>query len=107
MKLNKAGYSAGNDDGIWGHETKQALRNYQQEKKLPGNGEPNQQTLAELGVNTSGQVQSGNRTGRNSEQMEHQTTGSAAGNATNSSATNRGNTPQNKGSGPGENQHQK
>ena len=49
--LNKAGFNAKRVDGIWGRETSDALRNFQQAKHLPGNGELNQQTLAALDVN--------------------------------------------------------
>lgn len=84
MSLNKAGFSSGKVDGIWGEETKQALRNYQQQKQLPGDGQLNRQTLAQLGVKSQVSAQ------------EHQTTGSASGKAANSSSpnvTNRGMEP--------------
>lgn len=80
MNLNKAGFSAGSVDGIWGEETRQALRNYQQQKQLPGNGQLNEQTLAELGIT------GGDNSQRSSQ--EHQTTGSASGNAAQSSRPN-------------------
>jgi hypothetical protein len=90
MKLNKAGYSAGSVDGIWGGKTRQALRNYQRQEKLPGNGQLNQQTLAQLGVNGGNQSQSSNRTAQSGEQTEHQTTGSASGHAAKASSSHRG-----------------
>ena len=58
MKLNKAGFSAGHDDGIWGPDTDTAIRDYQKAKKLPGSGELNQQTLADLGVKLNNQTAS-------------------------------------------------
>jgi murein L,D-transpeptidase YcbB/YkuD len=48
--LNKAGFSAKRVDGMWGRETRDALRDFQHAKNLPGNGELNQQTLAALNV---------------------------------------------------------
>lgn len=53
MNLDKAGFNAKRADGIWGPETEQALRSFQQKKNLPGNGQLNQQTLAALGVNVA------------------------------------------------------
>jgi peptidoglycan hydrolase-like protein with peptidoglycan-binding domain len=57
MNLNKAGFDAKNVDGIWGDETREALRNLQEFHNLPGNGEPNQQTLSALGVKMNNQAQ--------------------------------------------------
>ncbi|HZZ60845.1 MAG TPA: peptidoglycan-binding protein [Roseiarcus sp.] len=56
-KLDKAGFKAKRVDGIWGRETKDALMSFQKAKNLPGNGELNQQTLADLGVNMNSQAQ--------------------------------------------------
>lgn len=50
MKLNKAGFSAKNVDGIWGREAADALSNFQKVKGLPGRGELSQQTPTALGV---------------------------------------------------------
>jgi peptidoglycan hydrolase-like protein with peptidoglycan-binding domain len=88
LGLNKAGYSSGNVDGVWGSETSQALRNYQQTKQFPGDGQLNQQTLAALGVNTNSRSHS-KRIDQNDEQTEHQTTGSTAGNGMKSSASGK------------------
>lgn len=61
MNLNKAGFDAKNVDGIWGAGTREAVANFQKVKKLPGDGELNQQTLAALGVNlNTNQAQSAN-----------------------------------------------
>ncbi|MGE0628306.1 MAG: peptidoglycan-binding protein [Hyphomicrobiaceae bacterium] len=61
--LNKAGFDAKGVDGIWGNNTREALRSYQQEKNLPGNGDLNQQTLAALGVQFADQGAAGARGG--------------------------------------------
>jgi len=107
LSLNKAGYSSGNVDGVWGSETSRALRNYQRTKQLPGEGQLNQRTLAALGVNPASQSQSGNRMGQNSAQTEHQTTGSTAGSRVNSSAPGKGNMEQHPQNGNGSSQNQK
>jgi len=49
--LNKAGFDAAHVDGIWGPQTSDALRNFQQAKHITASGELNQQTLAALNVN--------------------------------------------------------
>jgi peptidoglycan hydrolase-like protein with peptidoglycan-binding domain len=49
-RLNNAGFNAKAVDGVWGDNTRQALRNYQKQQNLPGDGELNQQTLSALGV---------------------------------------------------------
>jgi peptidoglycan hydrolase-like protein with peptidoglycan-binding domain len=92
MNLNKAGFSAGSVDGVWGEETRQALQNYQQQNRLPGDGQLNQQTLAALGISTGNQAQSeaqaGNRPSQSSTDVKGQTTGSAAGRAGNEASRN-------------------
>ncbi len=57
LSLNKDGYSTGHVDGIWGPDTRDAVINFQKAKNLPGKGELNQQTLADLGVNLNNQSQ--------------------------------------------------
>lgn len=56
--LDKSGFNAKRVDGIWGRETEDALRDFQQAKHLPGNGQLDQQTLSALGVNIGNQTQS-------------------------------------------------
>jgi peptidoglycan hydrolase-like protein with peptidoglycan-binding domain len=55
--LDKAGFNVKKVDGKWGPETEQALKQFQQSKQLPGNGELNQQTLAALNVNINNESQ--------------------------------------------------
>lgn len=85
MNLNKSGFDAKHVDGVWGQETEHALRNFQQAKQLPANGELDQQTLSALGVNISEQQPqsaSGNQgqqynasSGQNGQQGQSQTVG--------------------------------
>jgi hypothetical protein len=73
--LNKAGFDAKAVDGHWGEATADALRSYQKENKLPGNGELNQQTLSSLGVNINGQGEQqtvGSSTGRDQSGQHNQ-----------------------------------
>jgi predicted 2-oxoglutarate/Fe(II)-dependent dioxygenase YbiX len=50
--LNKAGFSTGHVDGIWGPDTRTALTNFQKSKNMgAANGELNDQTLAALKLN--------------------------------------------------------
>jgi predicted 2-oxoglutarate/Fe(II)-dependent dioxygenase YbiX len=50
--LNKAGFSTGHVDGIWGPDTRTALMNFQKSKNMgAANGELNHQTLAALKLN--------------------------------------------------------
>jgi peptidoglycan hydrolase-like protein with peptidoglycan-binding domain len=55
--LDKAGFNVKKVDGKWGPETEQALKQFQQAKKLPGDGKLDQQTLAALNVNISNESQ--------------------------------------------------
>jgi peptidoglycan hydrolase-like protein with peptidoglycan-binding domain len=41
-------------DGKWGPDTRAALRKFQQQNNLQGNGQLDEQTLAQLGVNVQG-----------------------------------------------------
>ncbi len=50
--LNRRGYSAGNVDGVWGRETRQALRNFQRTEGLTTTGRLDEQTLSALHVNS-------------------------------------------------------
>ncbi len=49
--LNQKGFNVGRTDGILGPRTEGALRSFQQAQKLPATGQPDQQTLAALGIN--------------------------------------------------------
>ncbi|MGA7803928.1 peptidoglycan-binding domain-containing protein [Bradyrhizobium sp.] len=51
--LDKDGFRAGRTDGRWGPETRVALEKFQQSKQIQSNGRLNQQTIADLGLNTS------------------------------------------------------
>jgi len=57
--LDKKGFHASRADGRWGPETETALRRFQQQQKLEGNGQLNQQTLAALGVKWQGTTGAG------------------------------------------------
>jgi peptidoglycan hydrolase-like protein with peptidoglycan-binding domain len=48
--LDQKGFRAGRPDGLYGPETRQAVRSFQQNQKLGGNGQVDEQTLAALGV---------------------------------------------------------
>jgi len=97
MKLNKAGFSAGHDDGIWGPDTDTAIRDYQKAKNLPGRGELNQQTLADLGVKMNNQTASSSNMNANDQQQSKSNQQSLssgtqpAGSATNGQANANGN----------------
>lgn len=62
ISLNKQGFDTHKVDGKWGPETANALKNFQHQQKLQGSGHLNQQTLAALGVNQSGQARQGSAT---------------------------------------------
>lgn len=51
--LNKKGFDAGNVDGKWGHETSEALRNFQKMQGLSGNGDLDTDTVAALGLDSA------------------------------------------------------
>jgi len=54
MEIQRALSSEGHDlevDGVWGPNTQQALRSYQESEELEGSGWPNNKTLAQLGIN--------------------------------------------------------
>ncbi len=65
--LDQKGFKAGRTDGKLGPETKSALNQFQQKQGLQATGQPDQQTLAALGINggnssgasTTGQAPSG------------------------------------------------
>jgi peptidoglycan hydrolase-like protein with peptidoglycan-binding domain len=58
--LDKEGYKAGPTDGRWGRETEDAVKQFQQSKQIQANGQLNQQTIADLGLDASRFSQSGN-----------------------------------------------
>jgi len=49
--LGTKGFSTRSTDGRWGPETEAALRKFQQQKNIQGDGHLNHETLAALGVN--------------------------------------------------------
>jgi hypothetical protein len=51
--LDTKGFSTRSTDGRWGPETEAALRKFQQQQNIEGNGQLNHETLAALGVNLS------------------------------------------------------
>jgi peptidoglycan hydrolase-like protein with peptidoglycan-binding domain len=59
QKLDEQGAGAGKADGIWGPETEDAVRKFQQKKDLPATGRLDLQTLAALGVNLSSLAEEG------------------------------------------------
>src|SRR5690349_15132739 len=48
--LNDRGYNAGSADGVWGPDTANAVRRFQQAQGLPDSGTLDSQTLSALGV---------------------------------------------------------
>ena len=71
ISLNKQGFDAHKVDGKWGPETANALKNFQHQQKLQGSGHLNQQTLAALGFNQSGQAPQGSATTGSGSQASH------------------------------------
>jgi peptidoglycan hydrolase-like protein with peptidoglycan-binding domain len=49
--LDKNGFRVGPVDGRWGPKTSDALKHFQQSKNIPANGQLDQQTLSDLGLN--------------------------------------------------------
>jgi peptidoglycan hydrolase-like protein with peptidoglycan-binding domain len=49
--LNKNGVRVGRVDGRWGPKTSDALKRFQQNKSIQANGQLDQQTLSDLGLN--------------------------------------------------------
>jgi len=47
------GFKAGRTDGRWGRETENAVKQFQQSKQLQATGQLDQQTVADLGLDTS------------------------------------------------------
>jgi len=57
--LNKHGFDAGNVDGVWGPETREAVQNFQEKRNLSTNEALNQETLSALGVDFASNMGSG------------------------------------------------
>jgi peptidoglycan hydrolase-like protein with peptidoglycan-binding domain len=51
--LNKQGFDAGNVDGIWGPETREAVKNFQRHEKIEARNGLDHNTLSALGVEVS------------------------------------------------------
>jgi peptidoglycan hydrolase-like protein with peptidoglycan-binding domain len=51
--LDKDGFSTGRTDGRWGPKTENAVKQFQQSKQIQANGRLDQQTVADLGLDTS------------------------------------------------------
>jgi peptidoglycan hydrolase-like protein with peptidoglycan-binding domain len=49
--LDKSGFQVGRVDGRWGPETTNALKQFQQSKNVQANGQLDQQTISDLGLN--------------------------------------------------------
>jgi peptidoglycan hydrolase-like protein with peptidoglycan-binding domain len=107
--LNQKGFDTGHVDGIWGPETRTALRDFQKQQNMQqANGRLNEQTLQALGVNTA-------QNGQNNQQQpstvgsapspSNSTTGAAPSEDNNSSGQNgmsdqNGSTMQNRNGQP-------
>lgn len=59
--LDKDGFNAGPTDGRWGPDTKNAVKQFQQSKQMQPTGRLNEQTVADLGLDTSQFSQSQNQ----------------------------------------------
>jgi len=59
--LQKDGFHAGPVDGIWGPETKGAVKEFQQSKQMQPTGKLDHQTVADLGLDASQFSQSQNQ----------------------------------------------
>jgi hypothetical protein len=51
--LQKEGFHAGPTDGLWGPETKSAVKEFQQSKQMQPTGQLDRQTVADLGLDAS------------------------------------------------------
>lgn len=61
--LDKSGDNVGRVDGHWGPKTKDALNKFQQSKGIQANGQLDQQTVADLGLNPDQFNAQGNQQG--------------------------------------------
>jgi len=80
-QLSEKGHNV-TTDGVWGPQTEQALKEFQQAQGMQATGELNQQTLAALGIDEGASAATGGTAGSN-------TTGTS-GAAGSSGATTRG-----------------
>jgi peptidoglycan hydrolase-like protein with peptidoglycan-binding domain len=48
--LDKKGFQVGRVDGRWGPKTSNAVKQFQQSKKIEANGQLDRQTLSDLGL---------------------------------------------------------
>lgn len=76
-------------DGIWGPETEQALKDFQQAQGMEATGELNQQTLSALGVDEA-QAGAGAATGAGGTAESGQDSGASAGGTVGSDASTTG-----------------
>ena len=56
--LDKDGFNPGPTDGRWGPRTENAIKQFQQSKQIQSNGQLDQQTVADLGLDSSTFLQS-------------------------------------------------
>ena len=54
-QLQNQGYQVGEVDGVMGPRTQQALTNFQRDQNLQATGQPDQQTMAALGIEDGSQ----------------------------------------------------
>jgi murein L,D-transpeptidase YcbB/YkuD len=59
--LQQSGFKSGPADGRWGPETENAVKQFQHSKQIHANGQLDQQTVADLGLDASKFQQSGNQ----------------------------------------------
>jgi hypothetical protein len=67
--LQKSGFKAGRADGIWGRNSRMALKDFQRSKGIQGNGQLNKKTLSDLGVNVASNENTGNQNGNSNGNM--------------------------------------
>lgn len=65
QKLNDEGFNAGRADGVWTRKTSQALKQFQKQNNMAATGRLDRQTLADLGLNKSSNVNMSNRNTNN------------------------------------------
>lgn len=57
--LNRHGFDAGNVDGVWGPETREAVENFQAKRNIESDRALNEETLSALGVNFASNMNAG------------------------------------------------
>ncbi len=72
QQLQSQGYDVGQVDGIWGQRSRQALMNFQRDQNMRATGQPDQQTMAALGLEPSAtqQAQTPEEGGRRSSDQQ-------------------------------------